>query len=81
MITEIDKIAWINIANGRILGARSKGKDTYYLPGGKREPGESDIDTLVREIKEELSVRIKPETAAHAGASALALTANRRALE
>lgn len=67
MIAEIDKIAWIHIVEGRILCARSIGKDTYYLPGGKRETGESDIDTLVREIREELSVRIKPETASNAG--------------
>lgn len=67
MIKEIDKVAWIQIVEGRILCARSKGKDTYYLPGGKRESGEFDIDTLVREIKEELSVRIKPETETFAG--------------
>ncbi|MDQ0889421.1 8-oxo-dGTP diphosphatase [Paenibacillus sp. V4I9] len=67
MTTLIDKIAWIYVADGQILGARSKGKDTYYLPGGKREPDETDIDTLLREIEEELSVRIKPETVLHFG--------------
>jgi 8-oxo-dGTP pyrophosphatase MutT (NUDIX family) len=35
----------------------------FYLPGGKREPGESDVDTLVREIEEELGVAIARETA------------------
>ena len=40
----------------------SKGKDTYYLPGGKREGSEKDEDTLIREIGEELCVRILPET-------------------
>ncbi|KQX46597.1 NUDIX hydrolase [Paenibacillus sp. Root444D2] len=67
MATIIDKIAWIYVVDGQILGARSKGKDTYYLPGGKREPDETDIDTLVREIEEELSVRIQPETVSHFG--------------
>lgn len=67
MTTLIDKIAWICIVDGQILGARSKGKDTYYLPGGKREPNETDIETLLREIEEELSVRIKPETVLHFG--------------
>ncbi|KRE34054.1 NUDIX hydrolase [Paenibacillus sp. Soil724D2] len=67
MATIIDKIAWIYVVDGQILGARSKGKDTSYLPGGKREPDEADIDTLVREIEEELSVRIKPETVSHFG--------------
>lgn len=67
MTTLIDKIAWIYVVDGQILGARSKGKDIYYLPGGKREPNETDIDTLLREIEEELSVRIKPETVLHFG--------------
>lgn len=58
----IDKIAWIYVVDGKVLGARSKGKDTYYFPGGKRESGESDAETLIREIREELSVEILPET-------------------
>jgi 8-oxo-dGTP diphosphatase len=61
-MTIIDKIAWIRLEDGAILSSRSRGKDVYYLPGGKREPGESDIDTLVREIREELSVAIVPDT-------------------
>lgn len=67
MSTFIDKIAWIHLDGGRILSTRSRGKDVYYLPGGKREPGESDLDTLVREIQEELAVTIAPATAARLG--------------
>ena len=63
----IDKIAWLELADGRILSTRSQGKDVYYLPGGKREPGESDVDTLVREVQEELAVTIDPTTAVHEG--------------
>jgi len=66
-MTIIDKIAWIRLEDGAILSSRSRGKDVYYLPGGKREPGESDIDTLVREIREELSVAIVPDTVEHVG--------------
>jgi 8-oxo-dGTP diphosphatase len=51
-MTPIDKIAWIRLGDGRILSTRSRGKDVYYLPGGKREPSESDVQTLVREIAE-----------------------------
>ncbi len=58
----IDKVAWILVQDGKVLSARSKGKDIYYFPGGKREPGENDTETLVREIEEELTVRIKPDT-------------------
>ncbi|OPH57664.1 DNA mismatch repair protein MutT [Paenibacillus ferrarius] len=67
MSTIIDKIAWIHVVDGQILCARSHGKELYYIPGGKRDPGESDHETLVREIDEELSVRIKPETIAYVG--------------
>lgn len=63
----IDKIAWLHLDAGKILSTRSRGKDVYYLPGGKREPGESDVDTLVREIGEELTVAVDHQTAAHAG--------------
>lgn len=63
----IDKVAWLRIEDGRILSTRSHGKDVFYFPGGKREPGESDVDTLVREIAEELTVTIDPATARPAG--------------
>ena len=64
---EIDKIAFIEIQNGQILSTRSKGKKTYYIPGGKREKGESDEQTLIREIAEELSVAVLPNTATYIG--------------
>lgn len=63
----IDKVAWIRLEAGTVLSSRSRGKDVYYLPGGKREPGESDMDTLVREIREELSVTIAAGSAWHLG--------------
>jgi 8-oxo-dGTP diphosphatase len=66
-VTVIDKIAWIQLEGGRILSTRSRGKDVYYLPGGKREPGETDVQTLVREIDEELAVAIAPASAVPAG--------------
>ena len=59
----IDKVALLYVKDGKILSTRSKGKDRYYLPGGKREEGESDLETLVREIREELSVDVVEETA------------------
>lgn len=56
----IDKLALIYIENKKILAARSRGRDTYYIPGGKREPGESDEEALVREIYEEISMSLDP---------------------
>ncbi|RMF76342.1 MAG: NUDIX domain-containing protein [Chloroflexi bacterium] len=58
----IDKMAWIHIVDKKILSTRSQGKDLYYIPGGKREPGESDHETLIREICEELSVDLIADT-------------------
>ncbi|GLY94397.1 NUDIX domain-containing protein [Actinoplanes sp. NBRC 103695] len=66
-MAEIDKIAWIHLVDGRVLSTRSHGRDAFYFPGGKREPGESDLQTLVREIREELTVVIDPATARAAG--------------
>ncbi|MFC3994936.1 NUDIX domain-containing protein [Nocardiopsis sediminis] len=63
----IDKVAWVRVENGRILSTRSRGKDVYYIPGGKRESGESDVQTLLREVEEELAVSILPATVAFLG--------------
>lgn len=67
MMKEIDKIALILIENGKILSTKSIGKDKYYIPGGKRENNETDHQTLIREIKEELSVDILLETIKYVG--------------
>lgn len=62
MKKEIDKLAWLYIRNGKLLSARSKGKELFYLPGGKRESGESDEQALIREIQEEVSVDLIPSS-------------------
>jgi 8-oxo-dGTP diphosphatase len=67
MMKEIDKIALIIIENGKILSAKSIGKNKYYIPGGKRENNETDHQTLIREIREELSVDILQETIEYIG--------------
>ena len=54
----IDKLAWIEIEDNHILLTKSYGKDKYYIPGGKREIGETDEQALTREIYEELNVTI-----------------------
>ena len=45
----------------KILSSLSKGKDTYYIPRGKRENNETNEETLIRESKEELSIEIKKD--------------------
>ncbi|SFD06344.1 NUDIX hydrolase [Streptomyces aidingensis] len=63
----IDTVAWVCLAGGRILGTRTRGRELFYIPGGKRHPGESDTETLVREVREEVSVALLPGTLAHVG--------------
>ncbi|WP_329313002.1 NUDIX hydrolase [Streptomyces sp. NBC_01262] len=63
----IDTVAWVRIEGGQILCARPRGKEVFYIPGGKREGAESDLETLVREIKEELTVLLDLSTVAHVG--------------
>ena len=63
----IDKLAFIELRDGKILETCSYGKDKWYIPGGKREADESDEQALIREIKEELLVDLIPSTIKHYG--------------
>jgi 8-oxo-dGTP pyrophosphatase MutT (NUDIX family) len=63
----IDTVAWVHLENSRILCARPRGQGIFYIPGGKREGAETDLQTLLREITEELTVALLPETVTHVG--------------
>ena len=58
----IDKLALILVRDRKQLVARTRGKTAAFTPGGKREKGESDVQALVRECKEELTVDLLTET-------------------
>ncbi|MFG1911872.1 (deoxy)nucleoside triphosphate pyrophosphohydrolase [Kribbella sp. NPDC048928] len=48
------------VADGRVLAAYRPGPDGgWEFPGGKVEPGETDEQAAVREIREELDLEIK----------------------
>ncbi|GAA3473236.1 NUDIX hydrolase [Nonomuraea roseola] len=71
----IDVVAAAVIDKGRLLVVSKKSApDLFYLPGGKPEPGESEEQTLARELKEELG-------AAPTGVSLLARFEGLAALE
>jgi 8-oxo-dGTP diphosphatase len=63
----IDTVAWVRLEDGRILCGRPRGKDVFFIPGGKREGSETDLQTLLREIAEELTVALLPDTVRHVG--------------
>jgi len=52
-------IAVILDATGRVLVVRKHGSDTFIQPGGKPEPGESALQALARELREELGVDLR----------------------
>lgn len=60
--TVIEALSWVHVRDGRLLCVRSTGRDRLYLPGGKREPGESDEAAVAREALEEVSVVLRPGT-------------------
>lgn len=45
---------------GSMLMVRKRGTAAFMLPGGKPEPGESPLDTVLREVREELDLHLDP---------------------
>jgi 8-oxo-dGTP pyrophosphatase MutT (NUDIX family) len=65
--TYLDKLALVEIQERKILKNRTRGNDKWYMPGGKREKGETDQEALIREIKEELTIDIIPDSISYYG--------------
>jgi 8-oxo-dGTP pyrophosphatase MutT (NUDIX family) len=49
-------VGWVEVVDGSLLAVRTAGRDRFYLPGGKPEPGESLVAAVTREVFEELGV-------------------------
>lgn len=58
----LHKSSWLHVENRKVLFLRNKGNETFYSPGGKREKGETDVEAVIREVKEEVVVDLIPET-------------------
>lgn len=52
----IHTVGLVCIKNQKLLVVRSRNKETFYLPGGKIESGETAIAALIREIEEEIKI-------------------------
>ncbi|WP_433323322.1 NUDIX hydrolase [Spirillospora sp. CA-294931] len=66
-----EKVAWVLTRDGRVLQTRTHGKTIFNFPGGMREPGETDAQTLAREIDEELRTAIDTASMRHVGTFAM----------
>ena len=52
----------IILRDGKVAMMYSKKYNYYKLPGGGMDQGETYIDTLIREVREESGLVVKPET-------------------
>lgn len=63
MSVPIVKVAWVPVnEEGKVLCVRTRGLELFYNVGGKPEVGESDIDALIREVREEVGVELVRST-------------------
>ena len=50
----INKVGLAVVQDGKLLVVRKRGTDVFILPGGKPEGNERELETLERELEEEL---------------------------
>ncbi|OIH99928.1 hypothetical protein BIU92_02015 [Curtobacterium sp. MCBA15_003] len=53
--------ALVLVRDRRVLMVRARGRDVLYLPGGKAEAHETDVEAAVREAFEETGLRCAPD--------------------
>jgi len=59
----IRKVALAHFKDKKMLLVRDSKNDTVFImPGGKVEEGETDIECLNREVKEELGIKLEPSS-------------------
>ena len=53
--------------NKKILCVKTRGKEVFHFVGGGVEQGESDIECLIREVKEEIGCEVVEKSIKHLG--------------
>jgi 8-oxo-dGTP pyrophosphatase MutT (NUDIX family) len=48
------------IRDRRVLMVTARGRDVWFMPGGKIDPGETEADAAAREAWEEVALRLDP---------------------
>lgn len=61
-ISKFAVVAGIILKENKVLMCRSRGREHYYLPGGKINLDETLIEALIRECSEEISIKIVPSS-------------------
>jgi 8-oxo-dGTP pyrophosphatase MutT (NUDIX family) len=59
--------ALLCVRDNKMLLARVRDNTIWYFPGGKIDPGESHLQTVVREVYEELDVSLTPASLTYLG--------------
>ncbi|UXI04211.1 NUDIX hydrolase [Photobacterium sp. TY1-4] len=62
---QLKSVAWLHQDGDKLLCVKTKGKDKFFIPGGKLEAGETNELGLQREIQEELGIELKVDTIRH----------------
>ena len=62
---EISSVAWVYQQDEKVLCVKTRGKDKFFIPGGKLNHNESNQSALQREILEELSVTLSMDSIKH----------------
>ena len=60
-VTEKHTVRAVILRDGQ-MAMQCSGKGEYKIPGGGVEDGESHTETLLREVREEMGLLVKPET-------------------
>jgi 8-oxo-dGTP pyrophosphatase MutT (NUDIX family) len=59
---KFEVVAAVIIKDAKVLMCRSRGNKHYYCPGGKLEKDETEIEAIIRECKEEISIAVIPKS-------------------